>query len=215
MLEDLAEGQPVAHKSTSEGGEYNIYVRKGSVYWRKDGGSAEGGGVGKKYYWITMDRDYIEQYINYASRMNNVFEGEIYTQAPNKVAFDTKDDMFAFTSMIENHNEDNYLEEGDEEYIHYEELFGGEPRENIFGKISSKNYATGGEISYYDIYDDVTNKTFQIKAYSLEQAEGIADTIDWDEYEDGERIDVLDDIANHESESGSWCIYSNSSRRCS
>lgn len=40
MLEDLAEGQPVAHKSTSEGGEYNIYVRKGSVYWRKEGGSA-------------------------------------------------------------------------------------------------------------------------------------------------------------------------------
>ena len=61
-------------------------------------------------------------------------------------------------------------------------------------------YAEGGEVSYYDIYDDATNKTFQIKANSLEQAEGIADTIDWDEYKDGERIDVLDDIANYESE---------------
>lgn len=34
MLKDLKSGSPVAHKSTSEGGLYNIYVRKGSVYWR-------------------------------------------------------------------------------------------------------------------------------------------------------------------------------------
>ena len=58
------------------------------------------------------------------------------------------------------------------------------------------------QISYYNIYDDATNKTFHIKAYSLEQAEGIGDTIDWNEYEDGERIDVMDDIANYESENG-------------
>jgi hypothetical protein len=125
---------------------------------------AGGGGVGKKYYWITMDRDYIDEYIDYASHMNNMFEGEIYTQAPNKVAFDTENDMFAFTSMIENHNIDNDLEEGDEEYIHYEELFNGEPRENIFDKISSKNYAGGGEIyslgnsentgHFGDLYED-------------------------------------------------------------
>ena len=49
---------------------------------------------------------------------------------------------------------------------------------------------------FYDIYDDVTNKTLKIKAYSLEQAEGIADTIPFEEYKDGEEIDVLDDIAN-------------------
>lgn len=57
----------------------------------------------------------------------------------------------------------------------------------------------------YDIYDDVTNKTLQIKAYSLEQAEGIADTIPFEEHEDGEEIDVLDDIANSDIDKCAYC----------
>lgn len=47
MLRDLEEGSPVAHKSRSEGGNYNIYVKKGSVLWREDGGSADGGSTYK------------------------------------------------------------------------------------------------------------------------------------------------------------------------
>jgi hypothetical protein len=50
---------------------------------------------------------------------------------------------------------------------------------------------------YYGIYDDVTNKTLQIKAYDLEQAVGISETIDYNDYADGEEIDVLDDIDNY------------------
>ena len=40
MLKDLAEGEAIAHKSRSEGGNYNIYVKKGTVLWREDGGKA-------------------------------------------------------------------------------------------------------------------------------------------------------------------------------
>ena len=42
MLRDLHEGSPIAHKSTSQGGEYNIYVKRGSVLWREKGGSVSG-----------------------------------------------------------------------------------------------------------------------------------------------------------------------------
>lgn len=34
LLKDLKEGFPIAQKSTSEGGLYNIYVKKGSLIWR-------------------------------------------------------------------------------------------------------------------------------------------------------------------------------------
>jgi hypothetical protein len=105
-----------------------------------------GGKAEKKYYWIKMDRSKIDEYIDYASRMMGMFEGEIYTQAPNKVAFDTENDMFAFTSMIDNHNNDNDFQEGDEGYIYYEELFNGEPRPNIFEKIIGNKYAGGGKV---------------------------------------------------------------------
>ena len=113
---------------------------------------AKGGKAEKKYYWIKMDREKIDEYIKYASRMVGMFEGEIYTQAPNKVAFDTEDDMFAFTSMIENHNNDNDFQEGDEGYIYYEELYNGIPRPNIFDRIIGDKFAEGGKtgmIHYY------------------------------------------------------------------
>jgi hypothetical protein len=115
-----------------------LFEEGGETFGR--GGKAE-----KKYYWIKMDRSKIDEYIDYASRMMGMFEGEIYTQAPNKVAFDTENDMFAFTSMIDNHNNDNDFQEGDEGYIYYEELFNGEPRPNMFDKIIGNKYAGGGE----------------------------------------------------------------------
>lgn len=49
----------------------------------------------------------------------------------------------------------------------------------------------------YEIWDEVTNKTLNIMAHSLEEAEGIADTIDFNDYEDGERVDCIDDIDNY------------------
>jgi len=111
---------------------------------------AKGGatfGDGKKYYWITMDKDLIDEYIGYASRMNNMYDGEIYTQAPNKVAFETDDDRFNFTSMLEN------------EDLDYEYLYDGEPRMNIFDKISQKNYAKGGKTkSFWDKTRDFGKK---------------------------------------------------------
>jgi hypothetical protein len=51
MLRDLGEGNPIAHKSKSEGGLYNIYVKKGTVLWREKGGSTyQGGGEVAKSY---------------------------------------------------------------------------------------------------------------------------------------------------------------------
>ena len=56
-----------------------------------------------------------------------------------------------------------------------------------------------GKTSFFDIYDEESGKSLLIKAYSLEQAEGISETIDFNDYENGEEIDVLDDIANYEN----------------
>ena len=59
MLRDLAEGSPIAHKSKSQGGLYNIYVKKGSVLWREKGGSADGGstyaGGGEVEYVVSTE----------------------------------------------------------------------------------------------------------------------------------------------------------------
>jgi hypothetical protein len=48
-------------------------------------------------------------------------------------------------------------------------------------------------LDYYEVYDDVTNKTLLIKAFNDEQAIGISETIDFNDYENGEKVDVLDD----------------------
>jgi hypothetical protein len=52
-------------------------------------------------------------------------------------------------------------------------------------------------MEYFEIYDDVTNKTLHIKAEDLESAEDIADTLDWDYEQDGAFVDNTDDIANY------------------
>lgn len=48
-------------------------------------------------------------------------------------------------------------------------------------------------LDYYEVYDDVTNKTLLIKAFNDEQAIGISETIDFNDYENGEKVDVLDE----------------------
>ena len=47
-------------------------------------------------------------------------------------------------------------------------------------------------VKEFELYDEVTGKTLVFKARSLEEAEGISDTIDYDDYEDGDFVDVLD-----------------------
>jgi len=51
--------------------------------------------------------------------------------------------------------------------------------------------------AYYDVYDDLTNKTLHIKGNDLEEAIGISDTIDFNDWNDGEYIDLLDTIDNY------------------
>ena len=48
-------------------------------------------------------------------------------------------------------------------------------------------------LDYYEVYDEVTNKTLLIKAYDDEQALGISETIDFNDYDNGEMINVLDE----------------------
>jgi hypothetical protein len=50
---------------------------------------------------------------------------------------------------------------------------------------------------WYEIYDEQTNKTLRVKGESLEQAEGIADTLDFNDFSDGDEVDVLNDIDNY------------------
>jgi len=52
-------------------------------------------------------------------------------------------------------------------------------------------------MDYYEVYDESTNKTLMIKANDFEQALGISETLDFNDWEDGEMVDVLDDIANY------------------
>jgi hypothetical protein len=49
----------------------------------------------------------------------------------------------------------------------------------------------------FEVYDEETEKTLLIKARSLEEAEGIADTIDFNDYRDGSVVDVLDEMDSY------------------
>ena len=53
------------------------------------------------------------------------------------------------------------------------------------------------KLDYYEIYDESTNKILFIKAYSDDEAIGISETIDFNDYENLSIFDVLDDIANN------------------
>jgi transcriptional regulator with XRE-family HTH domain len=61
-------------------------------------------------------------------------------------------------------------------------------------------YTGGGGVGEFEIYDEETGKTLIILAHSQEEAEGISATIDFNDYENGDLIDVLDDIANYNAE---------------
>lgn len=50
---------------------------------------------------------------------------------------------------------------------------------------------------YYEVHDDLTNKTLHIKANDLEEAIGISDTLDFNDFDDGDYVDVLDSIDNY------------------
>lgn len=53
------------------------------------------------------------------------------------------------------------------------------------------------KLDYYEIYDESTNKILFIKAYSDEDAIGISETIDFNDYENLSIVDVLDEIDNN------------------
>ena len=61
-------------------------------------------------------------------------------------------------------------------------------------------FAEGGSVGEFEVYDEETGKTLIILAHSNEEAEGISETIDFNDYEDGDLINVLDDIANYNAE---------------
>jgi hypothetical protein len=52
-------------------------------------------------------------------------------------------------------------------------------------------------MEFFEVYDEETNKTLLIKANDLEEAIGISETLPYDQYEDGQEIDVIDDIKNY------------------
>jgi len=52
-------------------------------------------------------------------------------------------------------------------------------------------------MEYYEVYDELTNKSLLIKAHDYEQAIGISETIEFNHYENGDIVDVLDDIDNY------------------
>ena len=68
-------------------------------------------------------------------------------------------------------------------------------------------------LEFHEVYDDETGKSLLIKAETLDQAIGISETIDFNEFENGEEVDVTDDLANsglgtiHEDEDGTFSLY--------
>lgn len=47
------------------------------------------------------------------------------------------------------------------------------------------------ELNYYEVYDELTNKNLFIKANSNEQAVELSETIDFDDYENNDRVDLV------------------------
>jgi len=54
---------------------------------------------------------------------------------------------------------------------------------------------------YFEIYDEVTNKTLHIDAFSLKEAEILSQFIDFNNYNDGDFIQLpkpkMDDVTTH------------------
>lgn len=75
------------------------------------------------------------------------------------------------------------------------------------------------DLKFHEVYDDNTGKTLLIKAETMDQAIGISETLDFDNFEDGEEVDVLDDLANsglgtiYEDEDGTFSLYNEAGQR--
>ena len=59
------------------------------------------------------------------------------------------------------------------------------------------DFAKGGKVREFEINDEETGKTLIFKARSLEEAEGISSTIDFNDYEDGDIVDVLEEMDSY------------------
>lgn len=74
-------------------------------------------------------------------------------------------------------------------------------------------------LEFHPVYDDYSGKTLLIKAETLEQALSMSETIDFFDFEDGEEIDLLDDLANsglatiYEDEDGTFSLYNEAGQR--
>ena len=75
--------------------------------------------------------------------------------------------------------------------------FNGDNYNNSKKEMKVRRMADGGMIQDFEIYDEQTGKSLFIKARSLDEAEGISETIDFDDYENGDIVDVLDDIDSY------------------
>jgi hypothetical protein len=62
--------------------------------------------------------------------------------------------------------------------------------DNVKKVFIEEEYANGGMIQDFEIYDEQTGKSLFIKARSLDEAEGISETIDFDDYEKYENYNV-------------------------
>ena len=78
---------------------------------------------------------------------------------------------------------------------------------------SKEKMADGGMIQDFEIYDEQTGKSLFIKARSLDEAEGISETIDFDDYENGDIVDVLDDIDSYQEYADGGMIWASPNLR--
>ena len=68
-------------------------------------------------------------------------------------------------------------------------------------------------LTFHEVYDEESGKSLLIKAETLDQAIGISETIDFNDFEDGEEVDVTEDLENsglgtiHEDEDGTFSLY--------
>lgn len=73
-------------------------------------------------------------------------------------------------------------------------------KKHMDGYMAKGGELAGGYMAHeFEVYDEETEKTLLIKARSLEEAEGIAATIDFNDYRDGSVVDVLDEMDSYES----------------
>jgi len=58
----------------------------------------------------------------------------------------------------------------------------------LYAERKKRMMRYGGVVKEYDVYDEVSGKTLIIEAQSLEEAERKSESIDFDDYEDGDYV---------------------------